>query len=123
MKNYFASPELVKHCQKIIKDPDVIMDLYDQSFAWASDKATQILGFHPDELANTRFLDLRVKDKSDTEDLKEHIAEKDYIADFPMRTKDGKVININARVIYTEFEKDPYQIVKVLKITPLKNKK
>jgi len=116
MKNYYASKRLVDYCKTIVKDPDVIMDVYDQSFEWASDRAAEILGFSHEELASKRVMDLRVKNKSDIEDLMEHTAKKDYIDNFPMKTKNGKTIIVNARVVYVEFEKNPYQIVKVIKI-------
>jgi len=119
--DYYASKELIEYCKNIVKNPDVIMDLYDQSFSWASDKAVKMLGFSHEELANTRIMDLRVKDKSDQEDLIEHTRKKDYVDIFPMKTKSGKVINIQARVVMIEFKNNPYQIVKVKKVVSNKN--
>ena len=113
---YFASKELIKNCKELVKDPDAIMDLYDQTFAWASDKAAKLLGFSHKELSVKRVLDIRIKDTSDEEDLTEHTSKNDYIDIFPMRTKDGKEILIKARVKYIKFNEQPYQIIKVLEV-------
>ena len=113
---YFASQELIKYSKEQLKDLDVIMDLFDQSFTWASDKTSKVLGFSHEELAETRVLDLRVMDKSDEEDLEEHTAKKDYVDNFRFRTKDMKEILVKARVKYIEFNKEPYQIIKILEV-------
>ena len=97
------------------------MDLYDQTFAWASDKTAKLLEFSQEELAETRVLDLRIKNKNDEEDLKEHTAEKEYVDNFPFLTKKGKKILVKAKVKYIEFDGQPYQIIKVLKVSPIVN--
>ena len=113
---YAATKGLISYCKNRVQDPDVIMDLFDKSFTWASNKTVKILGFSHEELANTRVLALRVKEKSDEEDLAEHIVNKDYVDDFPMKTKSGKIIIVKARVVTIEFRKNPYQIIKVMKL-------
>ena len=113
---YFASKELIAYCKKQVKNPDVIMDLYDQTFAWASEKVVKILGFSHEELAETRVLDLRIKSKSDEEDLMEHMAEKEYVEDMLFKTKKNKKVLVKLKVKYIEFEGHPCYVVKILKV-------
>ncbi len=118
---YSASNKLIQFCKKTFKEPDVIMDLYDQTFAWASNKVVEILGFTHKELSNMRVFDLRIMKETTEEELAKRMQKEEFIDDMLFKTKKGTQVMATVKVKYVEFNKNPYHLVKIIKYTSKKN--
>jgi len=109
--------DVLKEAKKQIDEPDAIIDLYDQTFIWVSEKFCEIVGYTKDELINKQLSD--ILDKAfDTRELHMHMmSSKDFL---PINTsfirKDGCELDVKAKGRAFDFQGHPYLVGKIVSI-------
>lgn len=108
---------VVIEAKKYLDRVDFIIDLYDKSFVWASDKVLQVAGYTSDEFAKLRTFD--TLDKSvDQEEYKKELAQelinKHGTTTVLCNSKEGKKIRLTIEYYIFEFDGGWYRVAKAL---------
>ncbi len=111
--------ELLKEANKHIPDPDVIIDVYDMTYAWVSQKHSTITEYTKEEQINTRISEISQLKHGDTNNTAPEALtpNQKFTQEMILTTKSGKKKEAEVAGIVIEFNNQPYLIGKILKVT------
>lgn len=108
--------EVIEEAKKLLAPLDLIIDLYDMSYLWGSQKILDLSEYTLDELQKLRSVDLI--DKSDKEDrfISHRLVNKHGVSTVILKSKTGKKIPVESEYQVFEHNSGLYMAVKGLKV-------
>jgi PAS domain S-box-containing protein len=108
--------EILKKANEKVKDPDVIVDPYDLSYVWVSEKFCRITGYSKAELAGKQIIDVSARKKDDVKRIEMEImgSNSGKPMSVPLRTKGGKRIEFKGAAYHIDFRGQPYVVAKLM---------
>jgi hypothetical protein len=114
------SPGLLEAAKQVIPEPDVIIDLYELTFEWVSDKFCEITGMTRNRVINASILGF---DKLERGAKRKMIStaltmmsryKKTNI--IPFEREDGKQVKVKTETHYFEYKGGPYVAERILEL-------
>ncbi len=107
---------LLEKAKKKLADFDMIVDPYDLSFVWVSEKICKMIGLSEAEAMATQMIEIHTGQEEEVRRIESEFScpFPDKQVKLPIRTKDGKELHINTKASCFEFDGQPYVIGKIL---------
>ena len=107
---------VVKKAKEILKNPDMLVDLYDFTIVWMSPWLEKILGYGKEKLVGKELADyFAVDDAKKREKVFEHISKtRDHLT-ADLKTKGGNIVRFEVEFHTFEFNKGFYHVGKSIK--------
>ncbi len=107
--------KILAKAKEKISEPDVIIDPYDLTYVWVSDKMCDLFDYTAEELIGKQIREFQ-HGKKDPREVEVEMAESKSLipVDFSIKHKSGKEINIKGEGISFEFEEQPYLVGKIV---------
>ena len=114
---------LLAKAKKLLKTPDLIMDLYDFTVVWMSPRLKKLLELSDNESAGKRFPKyFSVGEDEKREKAVEHMSKPHGFLMSDLKTKSGGVVRFEVEFYTIEFKGGFYHIGKSLKYIKLPRK-
>ncbi|HUD20241.1 MAG TPA: hypothetical protein VMR81_07400 [Patescibacteria group bacterium] len=113
---------VVVEARKYLETVDFVIDLYDKSFVWASEKVLQIAGYTSSEFTKLHTfdtLDKSVDQEAYKKELAEELANKHGTTTVLCNTKVGKKVRLTIEYQIFELNGGWYRAAKALKVDML----
>jgi PAS domain S-box-containing protein len=106
---------LLEKAKEIIKEPELIMDLYDFTIIWINKKTEYIIGFTSEELAGRPITELLAIDSDEMRaKVVEHMSKNHGFMDSSLKTKNGDIVDFKVEFYTFEFKKGFYHVGKAI---------
>ena len=104
--------ELLMKVKEAVAEPDSIIDVYDLSFVWVSQRLAASIGYTQAEITEKRTIDVYSTSPKEAQEIEREIilAKDGIIKDFPVKTKAGDAVTIRIRVHHLTFDDTPYMV-------------
>jgi len=113
---------LLNKAKEFIKEPDLIMDLYDFTVLWLSKKVEDVIGYTSEELAGKPITDLLVVDSNGMRaKVVEHMSKAHGFMESSLKTKSGDIVDFKVEFYTFEFKKGFYHVGKGVSYTVRKH--
>ncbi len=108
--------KLLEEARKKMKNPDYIINIFDLSPEWASEKMLKVLEY---EKASdvTQVTDvIALESEEERRELATEVLEVEgtKVSKFKLRSRKGKIIIIEAEITRLDFERTPYEVGRLL---------
>lgn len=106
--------ELMKQARKKLPDFDTIIDLFDMCFVFISKKSAEMSGYTPNEMIGESihgFMNIPSSDKESFQDILMKTMVGGNV-EIPIKTKDGKELNVLMNFVTIEIDNHPFIITK-----------
>jgi hypothetical protein len=103
---------LLSKSKKQIKDPDAIIDMYDQTFVWVKEKSARKFGYSSSEMVDERIFKFSYLEIRKSKELLTSFLSKNKIREIPLKTRDGEKVLKKVKYKILFLEKTPFLIVK-----------
>lgn len=112
--------ELLAEAKKYLASPDYIVDLYDLSFIWASDRGLSLTGHPKEDVGKLRSVDIIAFDEALTEEifrkqLSERIGKRHGQMALPVKKAGGGVLQLTIEYQVFIYKGGWYIVGRVLK--------
>ena len=115
--------DLIKKAGELLENPDMIIDLYDFTIVWMSEKLRGILSAG-DELIGTHLTDMfAIPEFQKREKVMEHINKSHGFFKISLKSKDRAVVKFDVEFRTVEFNNGFYHIGKFIKYEKVPEKK
>ena len=110
--------ELLKKPKEFVDQPDAIVDVYDLTFVWASQKLTKAMGYAHSEMQGLQTIDIHSDDKEQARktEMEISVGPQGQVREMPVKTKQGKPLKVKFKVYRFEFQENPYMVGKLLSV-------
>lgn len=110
--------KLIEEAKKEISNPDVIVSVYDLTFQWISTKLGKILEYDPKEIIHEQTMSIHADSDAHARKVETEIASafRNITKEIQIKTKKGKIINVEFEIHHFEHEGHPYMVGKVLEV-------
>ena len=107
---------LLKKAKTTLKDVDIVVDPYDLTFIWVSDKLCRLSGFEQDKLVGQQIFALDIRGQPATKEIELMMmrADENNVIEVPVKTKDGKDIIVKIQAISITFKDQPYMVARIV---------
>jgi len=111
---------LLEKTKEKIPNPDIVIDPYDLTFVWVSEKYCELTGYSKTELINTQVFSAADMKPEELRQIKmEMISQKNIVTrEMPLKTKTGEQIIIKAKDALITFQGNPYIVGTLIEKNP-----
>lgn len=110
--------EIFKKAAKFIENPDVIIDVYDMTYAWVSDYHCQISEYSEAEQVGEPIAKISQLEEGDTSKIAPEVTmpNKKFVRQMIITTKSGQQKSAQVEGVVLEIAGQPYLVGKIIQI-------
>lgn len=108
---------LITEAGNVIEDPDIIIDVYDMTFVWVSDKILKISGMKKEDFINKQVFEYDRRKRLDIKKLQFTMLSKLSLTHtVPVKTKNERLLKIKLKAYNVSIDGNPYIVEKIKKV-------
>jgi PAS domain-containing protein len=107
---------IMRKAKELLKEPDMIIDLYDYTIIWTSDRILKITGFTREETEGKQIIDIHsISEEEKRKKLMEHASKPHGFMEVCLKLKGGGSVRMDVEFYNAEIEGGFYHFGTMLK--------